>query len=84
MIDSTINGNFNLIITNSVITGVKNISKNPNTNMVVQTGGTLASLNGTPYISGLIGYNNDTNARLAGLITNGVYINNTTDSLTTV
>jgi hypothetical protein len=84
LIDSPINGNFNLIMTNSVITGVKTISKNPNTNVIAQTGGTLGSLNGVTYLSGLTRYNDDTNARAAGLITNGMYINNTTDSLTTV
>lgn len=81
LIDSSVNGNFNLIMPNSVLSGIKDISKNINTIVVPQTNGTLSSINGTPYLSGVNNYTDDSSAMVAGLLTNALYNNTTNNGL---
>ena len=75
LIDSSVNGDFNLMMPNSVLSGIKNISKNANTNIIPQTKGTLASINGTPYISGINTYADDNTALANNLLKNAIYLN---------
>ena len=74
---------FNLYVTNSVITGVKHINKNTGIDTRIQTTGTIASINGTPYISGINTYTDDTTALANNLLRNAVYLN-ATQTLTTL
>ena len=73
---------FNLICTNSVITGVNTINE-IGADVIPQTTGTLASINGSPYISGIIQYNDDADAIANGKLRNAVYLN-PTQTLTTL
>ena len=72
-----------MYITNSVITGVNHINKNIGVDTVPQTTGTLASINGIPYISGINSYTDDANALANNLLRNAVYLN-PTQTLTTL
>ena len=74
---------FYLFVTNSVITGVNHINKNIGVDTIPQTTGTLASINGTPYISGINTYADDTAALANNLLRNAVYLN-PTQTLTTL
>lgn len=65
---------FNLICTNSVITGVANINEII-ADVIPKTKGTLASINDSPYISDIIQYNDDAAAIADGKLKNALYLN---------
>lgn len=81
LINSSINGDFNLIMPSTKLTGVKNISQNNSTNIIPITNGTLSSINNNPYLSGINNYVNDAGASVAGLLQNALYFNTTNNSL---
>lgn len=81
LINSSINGDFNLIMPFAKLTGVKNISQNNSTNIIPITNGTLSSINNNPYLSGINNYVNDAGASVAGLLKNALYFNTTNNAL---
>ena len=81
LINSSINGNFNLIMPSTKLTGVKNISQNNSTNIIPITNGILSSINNNPYLSGINNYVNDAGASVAGLLQNALYFNTTNNAL---
>lgn len=81
LINSSINGNFNLIMPSTNLTGVKNISQNNSTKIIPITNGTLSSINNNPYLSGINNYVNDAGASVAGLLQNALYFNTTNNAL---
>ena len=81
LINSSINGDFNLIMPSTKLTEVKNISQNNSTNVIPITNGTLSSINNNPYLSGINNYVNDAGASVAGLLQNALYFNTTNNSL---
>lgn len=81
LINSSINGNFNLIMPSTKLTGVKNISQNNSTNVIPVTNGTLSSINNNPYLSGINNYVDDAGASVAGLLQNALYFNTTNNAL---
>lgn len=81
LINSNINGNFNLIMPSTKLTVIKNISQNNSTNVIPITNGTLSSINNNPYLSGINNYVNDAGASVAGLLQNALYFNTTNNAL---
>lgn len=77
-------GNFDIVIPNSIISGVDVISQNPDKNIIPITHGTISSIKSVPYISGISSFANDSAANAGGLITNAIYMNSTTNSITVV
>ena len=74
LINSNIVGTFSLIIPNTIIEGVKNISQNPSTVIVSDTKGTISSINEETCISGATTYPSKAAAKLAGLISGSFFI----------
>lgn len=71
---------FNLNMPNTTIRPFLNKSVTPVT-LVPDTAGTLSSFFGTPILSGISNFADDTAATTAGLIQNAIYFNTTNNSL---
>lgn len=81
LINSNIVGNFSLLMPNSAVSGVRNISQNLSTVVIPITNGTISSINSNPYLSGITDFANDATASASGALQNALYFNTTNNAI---